>query len=861
MAFDIEQPITSAKDVKAFFNYLNVVEKCNFHPDDDFSDHIKHGTEEQAFDATKAAVLNARMAEAKQVCGDDVYEIAVDVFRQNQEKLKKEANGGTIVALPVLQFEKGGSVSKLSIGQKYGDWSVTQYNPVVHEESGGTRSGLVKLVNQDTFDEVLIQYDGSLRNAKWFTKTDGKAIEGQTPEKVIEKLKLATQKAKGGGAGVSPIRPETIRAIELDFLSDKELYHNYKGIYDSDDLENGIQLEWGKYGYSVAESEQETDRSRLYPGATKFNERNIGKLYAKVEHGDKYNMVQIQDYDMLANDEGEVSTMPLKYFNVLKKSHPKHKNVLSRLAKEAKKAKAIKDAEVIAEKLNLSKEKATLIVNRLSDFSYFAFERNRFQVYSTRNFLKKDFKDLQEALDYLKSSFATEVYNYVYANTNDRNERISEGKVFLFGQTMFEIKFNRNGFIFKPNGETDWSKRGVTLEMRPYFAINTGDYSKQEIIAMLQKGIDDFLWSFNYLVAPTLKEHKKNGGQMVDAQEFPKEIVIDGHLMRFDKGSDTHLAEFKKQKMAGAKEIYWYDPFHAYQFADGEIKIYLDSNFINKTAKDLKEAKFIVDNLAKGAGYGKEYLENTFVREERGRSYITTPIGPYTNALEYVPGKKEQAIKVLELRKEGANLTVGMKSGGTLHVKRFKNGELKAYTKDELKNQYPKDLSFEAKKKLFLEGKLSKSESEYKSSLIKYVDWSETYIQKIEIDGKSFYVFMFREPSSPLTIQMWHSSSLESLENRIKSHNEISDSISFSPRFPKFQEEDEFIQAVIFNKKQMQKSDARAFLNKYGFSLNMEETTNFYKHNERNENLFDKDSFHIKEIQPGIKLVIAKLKK
>jgi hypothetical protein len=469
MAFDIEQPITSAKDVKAFFNYLNVVEKCNFHPDDDFSDHIKHGTEEQAFDATKAAVLNARMAEAKQVCGDDVYEIAVDVFRQNQEKLKKEANGGTIVALPVLQFEKGGSVAK--------------------------------------------------------------------------------------------------------------------------------------------------------------------------------------------------------------------------------------------------------------------------------------------------------------------------------------------------------------------------------------------------------EEYKKNGGQMIDAQEFPKEIVIDGHLMRFDKGSDTHLAEFKKQKMAGAKEIYWYDPFHAYQFADGEIKIYLDSNFINKTAKDLKEAKFIVDNLAKGAGYGKEYLENTFVREERGRSYITTPVGPYTNALEYVPGKKEQAIKVLELRKEGANLTEGMKSGGTLHVKRFENGALKAYTKDELKTQYPKDLSFEAKKKLFLEGKLSKSESEYKSSLIKYVDWSETYIQKIEIDGKSFYVFMFREPSSPLTIQMWHSSSLESLENRIKSHNEISDSISFSPRFPKFQEEDEFIQAVIFNKKQMQKSDARAFLNKYGFSLNMEETTNFYKHNERNENLFDKDSFHIKEIQPGIKLVIAKLKK
>jgi hypothetical protein len=340
----------------------------------------------------------------------------------------------------------------------------------------------------------------------------------------VEKIK----KAKGGGAGVSPIRPETIRAIELDFLSEKELYHNYTGIYGSDDLENGIQLEWGKYGYSVAESEKETDRSRLYSGATKFNERNIGKLYAKVDHGDKYNTVKIKDYDMLVNDEGEVSTMPLKYFNVLKKAHPKHKYVLSRLAKEAKKAKAIKDAEVIAQKLNLSKERATDIVRKLSDFVLYDHIKKDHRIWPTRNFLKKDFNDLQEALDYLKSSFATDVYDFVYANTSNgyNSETISEGVVILFGQTMFEIKFNRNGFIFKPNGDTDWSKRGETLEMRPYFQINTANYSKQEIIAMFQKGVDDFLWSFNYLVVPTLKE-QKNGGPINNGAVDERATLLD----------------------------------------------------------------------------------------------------------------------------------------------------------------------------------------------------------------------------------------------------------------------------------------------------------------------------------------------
>ena len=83
------------------------------------------------------------------------------------------------------QFAKGGQIS---IGQKFGDWAITQYKPIVYEEIGGTRDGIVKLVNQDTLNEILIQYDGSLRGAKWFARQNGVRIEGKTPIEVIEKL-------------------------------------------------------------------------------------------------------------------------------------------------------------------------------------------------------------------------------------------------------------------------------------------------------------------------------------------------------------------------------------------------------------------------------------------------------------------------------------------------------------------------------------------------------------------------------------------------------------------------------------------------------------------------------------------------
>lgn len=105
---NIEQSLSTKKDVKNFFDHLNRVEKCNFHPNDNFEDMIDLSSKKPSFDSTKAAVLNARMKEAFAIAGDEIYDLAVDAFLENQEILKKEANGGALNGLPPLQFEKGG---------------------------------------------------------------------------------------------------------------------------------------------------------------------------------------------------------------------------------------------------------------------------------------------------------------------------------------------------------------------------------------------------------------------------------------------------------------------------------------------------------------------------------------------------------------------------------------------------------------------------------------------------------------------------------------------------------------------------------------------------------------------------------
>ena len=70
-------------------------------------------------------------------------------------------------------------------GKQYGDWTVTQYKPLTYDDSGANFGGDMKLVNQETYDEFLIQYDVS--KSKYWTSVKNKQVSDKSPEKVIQK--------------------------------------------------------------------------------------------------------------------------------------------------------------------------------------------------------------------------------------------------------------------------------------------------------------------------------------------------------------------------------------------------------------------------------------------------------------------------------------------------------------------------------------------------------------------------------------------------------------------------------------------------------------------------------------------------
>jgi hypothetical protein len=130
---------------------------------------------------------------------------------------------------------------EIKVGNKFGDWSITQYKPIVYEEIGGTRDGLVKLVNQNTFDEIFIQYDGALRSPKWFVRNKGVRIEGKNPKEVIEKLKIESF-AMGGKVKFE----DKVKAIKESLLKRKKVSPK-------------VQKDYGKT-YSPKEAEESAKR-------------------------------------------------------------------------------------------------------------------------------------------------------------------------------------------------------------------------------------------------------------------------------------------------------------------------------------------------------------------------------------------------------------------------------------------------------------------------------------------------------------------------------------------------------------------------------------------------------------------------
>ncbi|MFY8161507.1 MAG: hypothetical protein ACOVNU_09270 [Candidatus Kapaibacteriota bacterium] len=92
-----------------------------------------------------------------------------------------------------IKLKDGGYMAKggkLKEGDKFGEYSVTYYEPIRYDNLGGTLGGLVKLVNQEDFDVILIQYDNNLRGGEWFVSKNRIRYIGKNPHEVISKLNL-----------------------------------------------------------------------------------------------------------------------------------------------------------------------------------------------------------------------------------------------------------------------------------------------------------------------------------------------------------------------------------------------------------------------------------------------------------------------------------------------------------------------------------------------------------------------------------------------------------------------------------------------------------------------------------------------
>ncbi len=87
MMFNERKPITTLAGVKAFASYLFFDLATAFHPDDDFTEYVKHGDGGAAFTPVRAErLLNQRMSECREICnaaGVDICEqmgVALDYF-------------------------------------------------------------------------------------------------------------------------------------------------------------------------------------------------------------------------------------------------------------------------------------------------------------------------------------------------------------------------------------------------------------------------------------------------------------------------------------------------------------------------------------------------------------------------------------------------------------------------------------------------------------------------------------------------------------------------------------------------------------------------------------------------------------
>jgi hypothetical protein len=203
-----------------------------------------------------------------------------------------------------LRKLKGESVNEaVKKGKKYGDWTVTQYEPVEYDDYGAPNGGRIKIVNQQTGNDLLIQNDLALRGSKWYISVNRRTIKDTNPEKVIQQaIKSSVNEGKITKTFKFPRKTSTdIDEIDADF--------SRQGIQSNPDFNNNTVTVTGdenkikkivKFHRGIEESLNTNSLKKIHDSISKFLKTKKG--------------VEIQDYSDFPNKYGDnVSTYYVKY--------------------------------------------------------------------------------------------------------------------------------------------------------------------------------------------------------------------------------------------------------------------------------------------------------------------------------------------------------------------------------------------------------------------------------------------------------------------------------------------------------------------------------------------------------------------
>ncbi|TDB67120.1 hypothetical protein [Arundinibacter roseus] len=74
--------IETRQDAIEFLQQIIIIEKANYHPDDDFEDYERYGSGKPMYSPGESAQRNKLNAQALDLIGDELYDMAIQMIKR-----------------------------------------------------------------------------------------------------------------------------------------------------------------------------------------------------------------------------------------------------------------------------------------------------------------------------------------------------------------------------------------------------------------------------------------------------------------------------------------------------------------------------------------------------------------------------------------------------------------------------------------------------------------------------------------------------------------------------------------------------------------------------------------------------------